>query len=139
MVRKLQSLENPYDYNLTLLQNPSLPYKCLPTTLNFLAYDKAILCAAVLSDESKKGVMDICEPYKKVLKKVQLLDALANFHYYAREELPGNVKTALREASIYHKMMISCVMDQGERCENQVQVQCRGRHQGCPEGLCISH
>ncbi|KAJ7699722.1 hypothetical protein B0H16DRAFT_1349049, partial [Mycena metata] len=52
--------------------------------------------------------MDVCVPCKSALKKNQQpLDALANFQYYARDELPAGVKDAFEQASLYDLMMVS--------------------------------
>ncbi|KAJ7774867.1 hypothetical protein B0H16DRAFT_1303004, partial [Mycena metata] len=52
--------------------------------------------------------MDICSTCKPVLKKkFQPLDALANFQYYARDELPEAVREAFNSASLYDLMMVS--------------------------------
>ncbi|KAJ7152241.1 hypothetical protein C8R43DRAFT_1087883 [Mycena crocata] len=50
----------------------------------------------------------MCSSCKKPLKKkLQPLDALANFQYYARDELPEDVKEAFAKASLYELMMVS--------------------------------
>ena len=50
----------------------------------------------------------MCEPCKTVMKtNLQPLDALANFQYYARDELPPAVKAAFESASLYDLMMVS--------------------------------
>ncbi|KAJ7902454.1 hypothetical protein B0H13DRAFT_1499896, partial [Mycena leptocephala] len=50
----------------------------------------------------------MCASCRSVLKKnLQPLDALANFQYYGREELPGPVKSAFEAASLYDLMMVA--------------------------------
>ncbi|KAK6981327.1 hypothetical protein R3P38DRAFT_2578598, partial [Favolaschia claudopus] len=100
--------ENPLDYDLTLLQNPCLPAETLPTNYNF-KYDGAILCAAGLHDRFHKGIMDMCDQCRSVLKKEQQpLDALANFSItYAMHELPTAVRDAFACASMYDLQMVS--------------------------------
>ncbi|KAJ7158211.1 hypothetical protein C8R43DRAFT_882687, partial [Mycena crocata] len=52
--------------------------------------------------------MRICFGCSRVLrKKIQPVDALANFQYYARAELPKDVKEAFEQASLYDLMMVS--------------------------------
>ncbi|KAJ7741071.1 hypothetical protein B0H16DRAFT_1324061, partial [Mycena metata] len=52
--------------------------------------------------------MDVCTTCKVALKKkMQPLDALANFQYYARAELPPVVRAAFDDASLYDLMMVS--------------------------------
>ncbi|KAK6977895.1 hypothetical protein R3P38DRAFT_3236571 [Favolaschia claudopus] len=102
------TLCNPLQYDLTLLQNPSLPYYTLPTTYNRDAYDGAILCVDALTDRQNKAPFEICPPCKSALDvNTQPLDALANFQYYARDELPPLVKKAFEDASCYDLMMCS--------------------------------
>ncbi|KAJ7720620.1 hypothetical protein B0H16DRAFT_1432312 [Mycena metata] len=52
--------------------------------------------------------MDVCASCKGALKKkLQPLDALANFQYYARQELPADVRLAFEKASLYDLMMVA--------------------------------
>lgn len=60
IVRKLLSLENQLEYDLTVLQNPCLPVYVEPTTYNFATYDRAIFCPAALKNRGQKGPMDMC-------------------------------------------------------------------------------
>jgi hypothetical protein len=85
-----------------------LTFESIPSTYNFAAYDKAILCPEALYDKDKKGVMDVCQSCKSVLKKkLQPLHALANFQYYAGNELPMDVGSAFSASSLYDLMMVS--------------------------------
>ncbi|KAK7038371.1 hypothetical protein R3P38DRAFT_2515926, partial [Favolaschia claudopus] len=102
------TLCNPLHYDLTLLRNPALPMETLPTTYNLEAYDGAILLSSALQDKTKKGPFEICDSCRISLEaNQQPLDSLANFQYYARDELPPNIKTAFEEASLYDLMMIA--------------------------------
>ncbi|KAJ7648175.1 hypothetical protein DFH06DRAFT_997241, partial [Mycena polygramma] len=61
-----------------------------------------------MKDRTKKDILDICSACKQSLKKhVQPLDALANFQYYAIDELPQDVKNAFAKASLYDLMMVA--------------------------------
>lgn len=99
----------PEEVDFALLRNPALPHETLPTTYNFNAYDQAILCPEGLHDKQEKGVVEMCEPcYASVVgKRKQPLDSLANFLYYAQDELPEPVKVAFSKASMFDQMLIS--------------------------------
>jgi hypothetical protein len=104
-VRKLLTLENPLEYDLTVLQNPCLPSYVEPTTCNFAAYDRAILCPAALKNRDQKGPMDMCGDCKRVLElHLQPLDSMANFQYYVRDELGPRIiggKARSRKSQIW--------------------------------------
>ena len=99
----------PEYVDFMLLCNPALPHETLPTTYNFDAYDRAILCPEGLHDKVKKDVVKMCNPCYVCLveRKKQPLDALANFLYYGRDELPEKVKCAFARASLFDLMLIS--------------------------------
>ncbi|KAJ7211840.1 hypothetical protein C8J57DRAFT_1604712 [Mycena rebaudengoi] len=104
----LLTTEYPLDDDLTLLQNPSLPAETLPTTYNLEAYDGAILCPERLIDGTRKSIMRMCAPCRKTFGDFrQPLDAMANFQYYAHDELPAPVKAAFDGASMYDIMMVA--------------------------------
>ncbi|KAJ7124268.1 hypothetical protein C8R44DRAFT_875321 [Mycena epipterygia] len=99
---------NPLQYDLTLLQNPCLPAETLPVTYKFEAYDRAILCPLALQDRMKKGVFNSCDSCKIPWEHGQQPpDALANFQYYTRAELPPGVRIAFETASMYDIMMVA--------------------------------
>lgn len=98
---------DPKDIDLDLLQNPCLPQHTLPTTYNLVAYNNAILCPAALRDRTAKGPMDVCLPCLAALKDgFQPLDSLANFQYYAHDELPATVKDAFNRSSMFDLMLV---------------------------------
>ncbi|KAJ7118471.1 hypothetical protein C8R43DRAFT_901487, partial [Mycena crocata] len=102
------TLQDPYDFNLQLLRNDNLPSKCLPTTYNFQAYDKAILYHKALTVTDKLGPIWVCSSCLKSLDKgKQPVNSIANFQYYARDELPDAVKVAFNDCSMFDKMLIS--------------------------------
>lgn len=105
--RSAISTVDPSDFDLTLLRNPSLPVETLPTTYNFDAYERAILYPLALRNKTALGPMDVCAPCAaEWASGRQPLDSLANFQYYARDELPDSVRTAFAETSLFDLMMI---------------------------------
>ncbi|KAJ6622842.1 hypothetical protein B0H10DRAFT_2214147 [Mycena sp. CBHHK59/15] len=101
-------LVDPKDINLSLLRNPNLPQRCLPTTYNLVAYDHAILYHRALTDKEYLGAMEMCHSCQKdLLSNKQPLDSMANFQYYARDELPPDVKKVFCNASMFDLMMVS--------------------------------
>ncbi|KAJ6614734.1 hypothetical protein B0H10DRAFT_1950430 [Mycena sp. CBHHK59/15] len=100
-------LADPKGFNLSLLHNPNLLQRCLPTTYNLVAYDHAILYHRVLTDKEHLGAMKMCHTCQKdLLSNKQPLDSMANFQYYAREELPPNMKKVFHDASMFDLMMV---------------------------------
>src|SRR5262245_16054420 len=95
--------------DFTLLQNPHLPAETLPTTYNLEAYSNAILYHKGLHSKSALGPIDLCTKCKNSLvdRKKQPLDSLANFQYYAHNELPVDVKNCFENASVYDLMLVS--------------------------------
>ncbi|KAJ7135267.1 hypothetical protein C8R43DRAFT_894366, partial [Mycena crocata] len=96
--------------DLTLLRNDELPPKTWPTTYDFVAYERAILCSAGLSDTTTPVDMQICVDCQKALSRgVMPRLALANWLYYGREALPDAVREAFDSASIFERMLVSRV------------------------------
>ena len=56
-----------------------------------------------------KGDLEMCDSHYMTLvrKKKQPLDVLAYFLYYAHDELPSAVKSAISRASIFNQMLIT--------------------------------
>ncbi|KAJ7178800.1 hypothetical protein C8R43DRAFT_871342, partial [Mycena crocata] len=103
--------------DLTLLRNDRLPPASLPTSYNFQAYDRAILCSAGLSNSNVPSVVQVCtECQKKVLHGGMPKLALANWLYYGREALPHDVREAFDTASIFECMLISRVRYNSVSC-----------------------
>ncbi|KAJ7739514.1 hypothetical protein B0H16DRAFT_1324886, partial [Mycena metata] len=103
--------------DLTLLRNDELPRKVLPTTYNFDAYDRALLCSAGLSDVNVPANMIACNKCMKSLRRGSMPKlALANWLYYGREALPPDVKEAFDSASIFERMLISRVRYNSVSC-----------------------
>ncbi|KAJ7448850.1 hypothetical protein B0H11DRAFT_2289662 [Mycena galericulata] len=100
--------ENPVDYDLSLLRNQFLPEKTLPTTYAIDLYQGAILCPAALRSLRILGPMDMCPTCKSALKAGrQPVDSLANFHYYAQDELPAAVRQAFKDSSMFDILMVA--------------------------------
>ncbi|KAJ7687298.1 hypothetical protein B0H17DRAFT_1136419 [Mycena rosella] len=84
------------------------PCATLPTTYNFAAYSRAILCPAALRRTYELSGMDICHSCKLLLSNHKHPpDSLANFQYYARDELPVEVREAFRQALMFDVMMVA--------------------------------
>ncbi|KAJ7886626.1 hypothetical protein B0H14DRAFT_2563301 [Mycena olivaceomarginata] len=97
---------NPLHYDLAVAPNPALPVETLTKTHDLDAYDGAILCASALQDPTQKAPFEMCVYCKTAMDRHQQpLDSLANFQYYARDELPPEVKSAFRDATTYDKMI----------------------------------
>jgi hypothetical protein len=98
MLAHLLIHENPLDYDLTLLRNPALLAETLPTTYNLEAYNGAILCPEGLTDRTRKSVIKMCGSCRKPFRDSrQPLNTMANFQYYAHNELPPKVRPYLME------------------------------------------
>ncbi|KAJ7725053.1 hypothetical protein B0H16DRAFT_1333049, partial [Mycena metata] len=105
------------DVDLLLLRNDELPRRTWPTSYDFVAYDRAILCAAGLSDTTAPAMMQICRRCIKSLdRKTMPKFALANWLYYGREALPADVREAFDTASIFERMLISRVRYNSVSC-----------------------
>ncbi|KAK7022631.1 hypothetical protein R3P38DRAFT_2533011, partial [Favolaschia claudopus] len=95
------------DDALALLQNPFLPKETLPSTYNLEAYNHAILYHRALKNTTARGPVPACASCRRDLAHGnQPLDSLANFQYYARDELPADVKDALASCTMFDRMMI---------------------------------
>ncbi|KAJ7040624.1 hypothetical protein C8F04DRAFT_948395, partial [Mycena alexandri] len=103
--------------NFSLLRNDELPSKVWPTTYNFLAYDRALLCSAGLSDMNNPVKMRVCDDCKTYLDRHLMPKfALANWLYYGREALPDGVREAFDSASIFERMLVSRVRYNSVTC-----------------------
>ncbi|KAJ7286216.1 hypothetical protein C8J57DRAFT_1050451, partial [Mycena rebaudengoi] len=108
VTRKLDILVcDPKDINLSLLRNEHLPIECLPTTYNLEAYESAILYHPALSIKDRAAPFNACNSCVQALSKgKQPLDSIANFQYYARDELPSAVRLAFAQATAFDLMMV---------------------------------
>ncbi|KAH6869221.1 hypothetical protein BKA70DRAFT_1379694 [Coprinopsis sp. MPI-PUGE-AT-0042] len=86
--------------DLRLVANPDLPSHLQPRSYNLEAYDGAILSPAGMDNQMSKGRLNVCLDCKQSLDKSQMPRfALANWLYYAKEQLPEKVKHALEEST----------------------------------------
>ncbi|KAJ3546688.1 hypothetical protein NMY22_g1957 [Coprinellus aureogranulatus] len=93
--------------NLKLLRNDELPPFTLPTTYNLEAYDRAILDPYGMEDRHNPRTLTICKICQNDLKRgLMPRFALANWLYYARDELPSDVRAAFQEMSVFEKALI---------------------------------
>ncbi|KAJ7783106.1 hypothetical protein B0H16DRAFT_1297799, partial [Mycena metata] len=103
--------------DLTLLRNDDLPIKVRPTSYNFIAYQRAILCVGGLSDVNAPANISICDVCHTAMRRSTMPQlALANWLYYGREALPADVRDAFDSASIFERMMISRVRYNSVSC-----------------------
>lgn len=101
--------ESASDIDLSLLRNAFLPEHVLPTSYNFAAYDEAILCVDGMHNTDEKGELDVCDSCRRflIVKKVQPVNALANFQYYGNSRLDREVSLAFKHASMFDLMLVS--------------------------------
>ncbi|KAJ7683349.1 hypothetical protein B0H17DRAFT_848666, partial [Mycena rosella] len=93
--------------DLKLLRNDALPSQCLPTSYNFIAYERAILCSAGLTDLTRPAQLSVCVSCNESLKRCEMPKfALANWPYYGLEALPPPVKKAFDESSVFERMLV---------------------------------
>ncbi|PIL26235.1 hypothetical protein GSI_11990 [Ganoderma sinense ZZ0214-1] len=74
--------------------NDGLPLKVLPTTYNFAAYERALLNPKGLVDRERVNNVLMCEAcYRELVTKNRMPRlSLANWLYYAHEELPADAE-----------------------------------------------
>ena len=94
-----------------LLRNPLLvlPPHLLPQSYNLDAYQGAVLYAPALHSAQECGLIDICHGCHRhiSLHARMLVDALANFQYYAYDQLPVLVREAFEKASLFDIMLVA--------------------------------
>ncbi|KAF8556634.1 hypothetical protein OG21DRAFT_1482850 [Imleria badia] len=93
---------------LAILRNEALPREVLPTTYNLSEFQNAILYPKALRDCHQPTSGDVCSSCLKLLRAGVLPEnALANFQYYAYDELPDDVRDAFARASIFDLMLVA--------------------------------
>lgn len=93
---------------LALLRNDALPTDLLPQGYNIEAYNFAILNPKGLTNTDAPGDMRICGKCVTSLKNKSMPKfALANWLYYARENLPADVRDAFAQSTIFERMLTS--------------------------------
>ena len=97
------------DFDLSLLRNDALPFNVQPTTYAFKAYQEALLNPKGLTDPWELSPISMCECCRRelVVKKRMPKLCLANWLYYAHDELPDDVRTAFREATFVDKLLVA--------------------------------
>lgn len=97
------------DVDFTLLQNPYIPDETRPTTYNLQAYQGAILYPKGLHNKEAQGPLDMCMKCETALvqRNQQPKDSLANWHYTGHDELPEEVRNALKSATMFDVMMVA--------------------------------
>ncbi|KAJ7665252.1 hypothetical protein DFH06DRAFT_985794, partial [Mycena polygramma] len=103
--------------DLVLLRNDALPQMIWPTTYDFIAYDRAYLCAAGLSDIARPESMFLCIPCGQSLRAGRMPKlALANWLYYGQEALPADVKQAFDESTVFERALVCRVRFNSVSC-----------------------
>ncbi|KAI0698760.1 hypothetical protein C8Q76DRAFT_633827, partial [Earliella scabrosa] len=94
--------------NLHLLRNDSLPEAVKPTTYNFDAYKRALLCPAGMTNRWVLAHILLCRTCQRELcvKKRMPKLCLANWLYYGYEQLPVSVKDAFGHATQFDKLLV---------------------------------
>ena len=94
--------------NLGLLRNPRLPAMVMPLTYNNAAFDGAILYPNALRDRQICTCGDVCHICLKSLEGgIMPENALANFQYYAYDELSVVVAAAFERTSLFNLMLVA--------------------------------
>ncbi|PPQ97075.1 hypothetical protein CVT26_001258 [Gymnopilus dilepis] len=94
--------------DLKLLQNDDLPAGLHPNSYDFDLYNRAILNPKGLANLTDVGDMIMCRAcYTALMSGNMPKFALCNWLYYGKENLPGNIREALAEASVFERMLIS--------------------------------
>ena len=98
---------SPDEFNLTLLRNASLSINVEPTTYNFDAYCKALLHPKGLVDPWQLSSIMMCEVCKRELLHKRRMPrlSLANWLYYAHDELPEDVRRALKDSTPTERLL----------------------------------
>ncbi|KAJ7135572.1 hypothetical protein C8R44DRAFT_608789, partial [Mycena epipterygia] len=105
------------EVDLKLLRNDMLPSKTWPTSYNFRAYDRAILCSAGLSDLNKPVSMFACHSCIDSLGAGEMPKfAMANDLYYGHEALPPHVREAFEQSTVFERMLICRVRYNSVSC-----------------------
>ncbi|KAF5311241.1 hypothetical protein D9611_013019 [Ephemerocybe angulata] len=104
--------------DLSLLRNDVLPTALRPTTYDILnTYEGAILDPCGLQYLDRKGDLHACQACSSDLRKGKMPKfALANWLYYAREHVPGDVQQAFSEMSVFEKALICRVRTNSLLC-----------------------
>ncbi len=99
----------PEAFDLSLLRNDALPAAVLPTTYAFDLYDCALLYPKGMSDPWTLAPLNMCSVCEGDLVRRSKMPrlCLANWLYYAVDELPNNVSEALSASTHVDKVLIA--------------------------------
>lgn len=100
---------DPRDIDLSLLRNDALPIAVRPTTYAFELYHQALLYPKALSDPWSLAPFTICSHcHNDLVKRTRMPKlCLANWLYYALDELPTDVSLALKASTVVDKLLIA--------------------------------
>ena len=100
---------SPGEFDLTLLRNDGLPHKVRPTTYAFSAYEGALLHPKGLIDRWNVNDIRMCEVCRRdlVIRRKMPRLCLANFLYYAIDELPPDVKRAFNASTSTERILLA--------------------------------
>ena len=103
------TLVSTADFDLNLLRNDGLPAKVRPTTYDFEAYQGALLHPKGLVDLWQVGDVRMCEVCQRELVGKGRMPrlCLANYLYYAYNELPPRAKEAFDASSYTEHLMLA--------------------------------
>ena len=95
--------------DLSLLQNPSLPTKVLPTTYAFDLYDRALLHPKGMTNCWERAAITICSTCSREIIDNHRMPklSLANWLYYGIDELPVAVKHAIRDSTPTERLLVA--------------------------------
>lgn len=102
------TLVDPTEFDLRLLRNDDLPRKVKPTTYNLAAYGDALMNPKGLVDPWHLDKVRMCEACRRALvgKRRMPRLCLANWLYYAREELPVAVRKAFDKCTFTERRLL---------------------------------
>ena len=102
------TLVSSAEFDLTLLRNDALPYKVKPTTYDFVAYKEVLLNPKGLVDRWRLDKIHMCEACHRDLVGRHRMPrlCLANWLYYAVEELPANVRRAFDASTFTERRLL---------------------------------
>ena len=95
--------------DLSLLQNPSLPTKVLPTTYAFELYDRALLHPKGMMNCWERDSIMMCSIcYREVIDNHRMPKlSLANWLYYGHAQLPVAVKQAMEHSTPTERLLVA--------------------------------
>ncbi|KAI0717708.1 hypothetical protein C8T65DRAFT_571452, partial [Cerioporus squamosus] len=100
---------HPQDFDLSLLRNDALPPTVYPSTYAFNVYQNALLYPKGMADRWQLASLLMCLKCHRdlVINKSMPKLCLANWLYYALDELPADVSAALNMSTPVDKLLIA--------------------------------